>query len=181
MIALNKEKEFVNDYVVFDLETTGLEATTDKIIEIGALKYKNNELVDEFSVLINPKMKLPPIITRITGLTDKDLTNKETIEKVLPKFIEFVENLTLIAHNSEFDLGFIEENIKRLGLNMINNKNIDTVEIARTYIPKAYNYKLETLKKYFHLEFGSHRSVDDCKTTNYVYQYCKDKALAVKN
>lgn len=181
MIVQNKEKEFVGDYVIFDLETTGLESTTDKIIEIGALKYKNNKLVDEFSILINPEIKLPSVITQITGLTDEDLKDKETIDNALPKFISFIEDLTLIAHNSEFDLGFIEENIKRLGLEMITNKNIDTIEIARIYIPKAYNYKLETLKKYFHLEYGSHRSVDDCKTTNYVYQYCKDKALAVKN
>ncbi len=181
MIVKNKEKEFVSDYIIFDLETTGLDAKLDKIIEIGALKYKNNELVEEFSVLVNPKVKLPPVITKITGLTDEDLKEQKTIEKVLPEFLTFIEDLPLIAHNSEFDLGFIEENIQRLGLNMIENKNIDTVEIARKYIPKAYNYKLETLKKYFHLEYGSHRSVDDCKTTNYVYQYCKDKALAVKN
>ena len=181
MIVLNKEDTFVSDYVVFDLETTGLDATNDRIIEIGALKYQNNELVDEFSVLINPEVKLPPVITRITGLSDEDLQDKNTIESVLPEFLSFIEDYTLIAHNSEFDLGFIEENIKRLNLEMINNKNIDTIEIARKYIPKAYNYKLETLKKYFHLEFGSHRSVDDCKTTNYVYQYCKDKSLAIKS
>lgn len=181
MIVQNKEKEFVNDYVVFDLETTGLEATTDKIIEIGALKYKGNELIEKFNVLINPEIKLPLVITKITGLTDEDLQNERTIEEVLPEFINFIEDLPLIAHNSEFDLGFIEENIKKLNLNMISNKNIDTIEIARLYIPRAYNYKLETLKKYFHLEYGSHRSVDDCKTTNYIYQYCKDKALAVKN
>lgn len=181
MIVLNKEEAFVSDYVVFDLETTGLDATNDRIIEIGALKYQNNELVDEFSVLINPEVELPPIIIRITGLNDKDLQDKKTIDSVLPEFLSFIGDYTLIAHNSEFDLGFIEENIKRLNLEMINNKNIDTIEIARKYIPKAYNYKLETLKKYFHLEFGSHRSVDDCKTTNYVYQYCKDKALAIKS
>ncbi len=181
MIVQNKEKEFVSNYVVFDLETTGLEANTDKIIEIGALKYKNNELVDEFSVLINPEISLPPIITKITGLSDEDLEKERTIESILPEFITFIEDLPLIAHNSEFDLGFIEINIKRLGLAMISNKNIDTVELARKFIPKAYNYKLETLKNYFHLEYGSHRSIDDCKTTNYVYQYCKDKALVVKS
>lgn len=181
MIALNKEKDFVNDYVIFDLETTGLDSTKDKIIEIGALKYKNSKLVAEFSVLINPEVKVPEVITKITGLTDNDLQNKKTIREVLPEFLEFIEDLTLIAHNSEFDLGFIEENIKSLGLNMISNKNIDTVEIARKYIPKAYNYKLETLKKYFHLDYGSHRSVDDCKTTNYVYEYCKNKALVANN
>jgi len=181
MIFLNKETNFVSDYVVFDLETTGLEAKTDKIIEIGALKYKNNKLVEEFSVLVNPEIKLPPVIRKITGLKDEDLKDKRTIESVLPEFLEFIEDLTLIAHNSEFDLGFIEENIKRLGLKMITNKNIDTIEIAKKYIPKAYNYKLETLKKFFHLEYGSHRSVDDCKTTNYVYEYCKNKALAIHN
>lgn len=176
----NKEKNFVDDYVVFDLETTGLEPETSKIIEIGALKYRNNELVEEFSVLINPECKIPSIITEITGIKDEDVVNKKTIKEVLPEFILFIEDLPLIAHNSGFDLSFIEENIHSLKLNPLKNKNIDTLEIAKTYIPKAYNYKLETLKKFFKLEYGSHRSVDDCKTTHYVYQYCKRKAV-VKN
>lgn len=176
----NKEKNFVDDYVVFDLETTGLEPETSKIIEIGALKYRNNELVEEFSVLINPECKIPSIITEITGIKDEDVVNKKTIKEVLPEFILFIEDLPLIAHNSSFDLSFIEENIHSLKLNPLKNKNIDTLEIAKTYIPKAYNYKLETLKKFFKLEYGSHRSVDDCKTTHYVYQYCKRKAV-VKN
>lgn len=180
MIELNKETKMVKDYVVFDLETTGLEATTDKIIEIGALKYKNNELVEEFSVLINPECEIPQIITEITGIDQKLIAKEKTIKEVLPKFMEFIEDLPLVAHNACFDLGFIEENIKRLNLPMIKNKNIDTLELAKIYIPKAYNHKLSTLKNFFHLEYGSHRSVDDCKTTNYVYQYCKEKAL-VKN
>lgn len=177
MIELRKEKKLVSDYVVFDLETTGLEANTSEIIEIGALKYRNNELVGEFSVLINPECDIPEVITSITGITNDDVKNERTIKEVLPEFITFIEDLPLVAHNAPFDLGFIEEKINKLGIDMINNKNIDTVELARKYIPKAYNYKLETLKKFFHLEYGSHRSVDDCKTTNYVYQYCKDKAL----
>lgn len=180
MIELNKEKKLVNDYVVFDLETTGLNYWEHKIIEIGALKYRNNELVAELSILINPECEIPEVITNITGITASDLINKPTIKEALPEFIEFIEDLPLIAHNSSFDLGFIEENIKQLGLPMIKNTNIDTVELARKYIPRVYNYKLTTLKNYFKLDFGSHRSVDDCKTTNYVYQYCKDKAL-VKN
>lgn len=177
MIEFRKEKNLVDDYVVFDLETTGLEAKTSEIIEIGALKYRNNELVEEFSVLINPECEIPDVITNITGITEDLVKNERTIKEVLPEFIAFIEDLPLIAHNSPFDLGFIEEKINKLGLPMIQNKNLDTVELARKYIPKAYNYKLETLKKYFHLDYGSHRSVDDCKTTNYVYQYCKEKAL----
>lgn len=177
MIYLNKEKNFVDDYVVFDLETTGLDPLTTRIIEIGALKYHNNELVDEFSALINPETVIPEVITKITGLAKSDLEDKPTIKEVMPEFLNFIGDLPLVAHNSSFDLSFIEANLKRLGMPVISNTNIDTIEIAKIYIPKAYNYKLETLKKYFKLDYGSHRSVDDCKTTNYVYQYCKKKSL----
>lgn len=180
MIELNKEPRLVDDYIVFDLETTGLEPDRCEIIEIGALKYKNSELVDEFSVLIKPNVSISTKITNITGIDNQMVENSPQIEEVLPKFIEFIEDLPLVAHNSSFDLSFIEENIKRLGLDMIKNTNIDTVELARKYIPQVYNYKLTTLKNYFKLDYGSHRSVDDCKTTNYVYDYCKKKAT-VKN
>ncbi len=177
MIELNVEKKLVDDYIVFDLETTGLEPKTCEIIEIGALKYKNNELVDEFSVLVKPNKGISNTITEITGITEEMVKDSLNIAEILPKFIEFIGDLPLVAHNSSFDLSFIEENIKKLGLPMIKNTNIDTVALAREYIPKVYNYKLTTLKHYFKLDFGSHRSVDDCKTTNYVYQYCKKKAL----
>ncbi len=180
MIEFNKEKDLVDSYVVFDLETTGLEPKHCEIIEIGALKYKNNKLVDEFSVLVKPKKSISSEITQITGISNDMVNDASNIEEVLPKFIEFIEDLPLVAHNSSFDLSFIEENINKLGLPMINNTNIDTVELARKYIPKAYNYKLTTLKNYFKLDYGSHRSIDDCRTTNYVYEYCKKEAL-VKN
>ena len=180
MIYYNKQKDLVKDYVVFDLETTGFDAKTCEIIEIGALKYKDDKLVDEFNILINPGKDIPSSITNITGINNEMVKDAPNIKEVLPKFIEFIEDLTLVAHNSSFDLSFIEENIKRLNLDMINNKNIDTVYLARKYIKETENSKLENLKKYFNLEYGSHRSLEDCYTTNYVYQYCKDKAL-VKN
>ncbi len=180
MMYLNKEKDLVSDYVVFDLETTGLYPNKDEIIEIGALKYKDDKLVDEFSVLINPECLISSEITGITGIDNEMIKNAPTIREVMPEFIKFIGDLPLIAHNSSFDLSFIEDKIIKLGLLELKNTNIDTVELARKYIPKAYNYKLTTLKNYFKLDFGSHRSVDDCKTTNYVYQYCKKQAL-VKN
>ncbi len=180
MISKNYEKNLVSDYVVFDLETTGLDATKDEIIEIGALKYINDTLVDELDILVKPNNPIPDVITSITGITNDMVSDSPTIKEALPKFIEFIENYSLIAHNSSFDLSFIEENINKLQLPMINNKNIDTVYLARKYIPKAYNYKLETLKKFFKLDYGSHRSTDDCRTTNYVYQHCKKEAL-IKN
>lgn len=177
MISLNREKNMVDDYVVFDLETTGLDPKIAKIIEIGALKYKNNELVEELSLLVNPMCSIPNNITVITGIDNDMVKDALTIDKALPKFIEFIEDLPLIAHNARFDLSFIEENIINLNLLMIDNTNIDTVYLSRKYIHGVYNYKLETLKNYFNLNYSSHRSVEDCLTTNYVYQYCKKKAL----
>ena len=177
MIYLNREKKLVDDYVVFDLETTGFDPRSAKIIEIGALKYRNNELVDKFSVLINPGCPIPDVITLITGIDDDLVKNAITIDEALPKFIAFIEDYPLVAHNSKFDLSFIEENIQYLNLPMISNTNIDTVYLARKYIKGVFNHKLETLKNYFRLTTSSHRSIEDCLTTNYVYQYCKNKAL----
>ncbi|MCI8575811.1 MAG: hypothetical protein HFI09_05010 [Bacilli bacterium] len=169
--------KFVNSYVVFDTETTGLKDQTDQIIEIGALKYINDELVDEFEVLINPEEDIPEIITTITGITNEMVMGEKTIEEVLPLFMEFIGDLPVVCHNAPFDIGFINASLKKCGMDIMKNDAIDTVLLAREYIPQAYNYKLETLKKYFKLDFGSHRSVDDCKTTNFVYQECKKRAL----
>lgn len=170
-------RKFTDDYIVFDTETTGLKDEIDSIIEIGALKYVNNELVEEFSVLINPQKEIPEIITSITGITNDMVSNEATIEKVLPEFMDFIKDYPVICHNAPFDIGFINANLKRLGMNEMKNETLDTVELAREFIPRAYNYKLETLKKYFKLDFGSHRSVEDCKTTNYIYQECKKRAM----
>ena len=171
------KQNFVDSYVVFDTETTGLKDQVDQIIEIGALKVIDNEVVEEFDVLINPETEIPEIITEITGITQEMVVQEKTISDVLPKFLEFVGDLPVVCHNAPFDIGFINANLKRFNLESFENQAIDTVELARIFIPQAYNYKLETLKKYFHLEYGSHRSVDDCKTTNYIYQECKKRAL----
>ena len=173
-------KELVSDYVVFDLETTGLDPKNNEIIEIGALKYHNDTLVQELDILVKPKVSIPSNITLLTGITDEMVKNSPSIEEALPIFLDFLSDLTLIAHNSSFDIGFIESKITELNLKEIANQNIDTVYLARKYIKETPNSKLEVLKKHFNLEYGSHRSLEDCYTTNYVYQYCKNKAL-VKN
>jgi len=170
-----KTENFVDNYIIFDLETTGLNPKDDKIIEIGALKYQDNNLIDSFSILINPKEKLSKKIIEITGITDDMLKDCDTIDNVLPKFLNWIEDYTLIAHNGSFDLGFIENKIKELNLEMINNKNIDTLYLSRKYITNIENHRLETLKKYFNLNYDSHRALNDCYITNHVYQHCKNK------
>ena len=169
-------KYFYDDYVIFDIETTGLDPLKDKIIEIGALKYKNNCLVAEFNYLINPLIELPEVITNITGITNEMLQNEKTIDFVLPQFIEFVEDLPLLAHNNSFDLSFINENIRLFNLNKLNNTMVDTLQLSRTYLTHMYSHKLETLKKYYNINQVSHRAIGDCYTTNYVYQECKKKS-----
>lgn len=167
---------YPNNYVVFDIETTGLKASEDKIIEIGALKYENNILVDKFSYLINPKVKLPEIIKGITGITDEILIDKPTIEEVLPKFIDFVGDYAVIGHNVYFDISFINYNAKILGLKLISGEVIDTLKLARIKFKDTKNHKLQTLKEYLNLDFDSHRAVDDCFTCNEVYNYCRGLA-----
>jgi len=164
-----------DDYVIFDIETTGLDCFNDKIIEIGAVKVKNNEIIEEFNYLINPNIKLPEVINNTTRITDEDLNNKKTIDVILPKFIEFIEDYPLLAHNNSFDLSFINENIKKLNLGKLNNTMVDTLELSRKYLTHMYNHKLETLKKYYNIKEVSHRAIGDCKTTYYIYQEIKKK------
>lgn len=164
---------FPNDYIVFDLETTGLSPQDNKIIEIGAIKYKNNEKCEEFNVLINPQIELPSKIIELTGITDEMLKDCETIDKVLPRFIEFIEDLPLVAHNSSFDRSFIFYKAKELGIKEITNKDIDTLELSRRYIYGVVNHKLRTLKIHLGIENASHRSIADCETANAVFQHCK--------
>ena len=170
-----RTNELFDDYVVFDIETSGLNPHKDKIIEIGAIKYIDNKPVDEFSFLIDPEINISEIITRVTGLTDKDLKGKKKIDEVLPLFLDFIGDFPIIGHNVRFDYDFIEANIKKLNLKHLKNKIVDTLFLSRITIYDSENHKLETLKKYLNLEYNSHRAVDDCKTCNDLYQYCKNK------
>lgn len=176
----NKIYSFKKNYIVFDLETTGLDCIKDKIIEIAAIKYKNYKKVDSFHYLVNPRTKISDKITKLTGITTNDVVNADTIENVLPKFIDFIEDYPLVAHNSSFDLEFIERNLKLSNIKLINNKNIDTLFLARKYIKCLKNYKLETLKKMLNLNFKSHSAYDDCLTTNEVYLFCKKQKENMK-
>lgn len=177
----NKSKEYPNDYVVFDTETTGLEPEIDKIIEISAIKYINGEPADYFSKLINPLQKLDPFITKLTGIKDSDLLGKPTIDQVLPLFFDFIGDFVLIAHNTPFDIKMIVCEAYRNNINTVNNKLVDTIPLAKKMISacEIKNYKLSTLKEYFGVNIKSHRGMEDCKICNIIYQqylkYSKNK------
>lgn len=166
------QKSTPQNYVVFDTETTGLNPESDRIIEISAIKYVDNKKVASFNYLVNPKMAFDPFITELTGIKPSDLKNQPTIDLVIPRFYKFIEDFTLIAHNAEYDLKMLACEAYRCGIPLCKNKVVDTVPLAKKVIPKEDidNYKLETLKKYLKLEYGSHRALEDCETCAKVYQ-----------
>ena len=117
-------------YVVFDLETTGLSAVNNRIIEIGAVKVIEGKIVDRFSTFVNPREPIPFEIEQLTSISDEMVIDAPVIEDILPKFLEFCEGCVLIAHNASFDAGFIQENCRRMGIDTDFTVG-DTVAMAR--------------------------------------------------
>lgn len=169
-IVINSMGQNFNDtFVVFDLETTGFSAEVDRIIEIGAVKIKNGEIVDNFSKFVNPKIPIPFRIEKLTGINDSMVMEAEPIEKILPEFLEFCGDAVMVAHNAGFDTSFIINNAERLGIKY-DPTIMDTVLLAQFVIPNLHNYKLDTLCKHLVVSLENHhRAVDDAQATAYIY------------
>jgi DNA polymerase-3 subunit alpha (Gram-positive type) len=164
--------QYYSEFVSVDLETTGLSPTYNKIIEIGALKIRNEVVVDTFHSLINPNVFIPQKITAITGITNNMVKDSPSIEVVLPKFIKFVGNAPIVAHNSKFDMGFIKHNAKKMGLKL-ENLVIDTLELARNMFPHLNNHKLNTVAKHLFINLENHhRSMVDSAAAAEIYIKC---------
>ena len=162
-------QNFNHTFVVFDLETTGFSAEVDRIIEIGAVKIKNGEIVDNFSKFVNPKIPIPFRIEKLTGINDSMVMEAEPIEKILPEFLEFCGDAVMVAHNAGFDTSFIINNAERLGIKY-DPTIMDTVLLAQFVIPNLHNYKLDTLCKHLAVSLENHhRAVDDAQATAYIY------------
>lgn len=165
-IVENPKFQHLNDtIVVFDIETTGFNASTEKIIEIGATKIKNGEIIEEFQTFVNPQRPLSFEIINLTNIKDEDLQNAPTIDEALPKFFEFCNDSVLAAHNAGFDMSFIKKNAEDLGIE-INFTVIDTLLLARRLVRSISNYRLGTLTKYFKISLiNAHRANDDARAT----------------
>lgn len=155
--------------VVFDFETTGLNADNCEIIEIGAVKVTNGVCCETFSTLVNPNQKLPLEITNITGITDEMLVFAPTIDKVLPDFHKFCQGCVLSAYNIGFDIKFL----KNAGLKFrykFDNPQIDTLELARQKIASLHNYKLSSVVKALNITLNeAHRALNDAIATAKVF------------
>ena len=155
-----------DEFIVFDIETTGLSNINDKITEIGAIKIKNGKIVDSFSTLVNPEIPIPEKITELTGIDDSMVINAPRIQEVLPQFLKFVGKSPLVAHNAKFDVGFIRENAKALGVDKINNVIVDTLALSRVLLTDLKRYRLNNIAKELNVVLENHhRAVDDAKAT----------------
>lgn len=169
-IAVNAGDENLDGtYIVFDLETTGFSSIKDKIIEIGAVKVVNGEVIDRFSTFVNPKRPIPFEITQLTGITDEMVIESPDIETILPQFLEFAGDGVLVAHNAGFDVGFIEQNCRYLEITP-HFVYIDTVALARVLLPTLSRYKLNVVAKALGIPLENHhRAVDDAKATAEIF------------
>ncbi len=169
-IAVGAGSQTLDDtYVVFDIETTGFSNIQDRIIEIGAVKVQNGKIVDTYSTFVNPGIPIPFEITNLTSITDEMVMDAPPIDVIMPAFLEFVGDAVLVAHNAGFDVGFVEENCKRLGLPG-GFAYMDTVALARVLLPTLAKYKLNVVAKALNISLENHhRAVDDAKATAEIF------------
>lgn len=151
-------------FVVFDLETTGTTPSMDAITEIGAVKIVDGVKVDGFSTFVNPERPIPPTIVSLTGITDDMVKDAPKFSEVAGDFYKYVDGATLVAHNAEFDCGFMRFHGKEAGY-VFDNPKIDTLALSREVLPNLSNHKLNTVCDYFHIEFTHHRAVYDAAAT----------------
>lgn len=155
--------------VVFDLETTGFDPKKNHIIEIGAVKLEDGKIVDRMDLFVNPRVPIPYRITQLTSIDDSMVMDADGIEVVLPKFLEFVGESILVAHNAEFDYNFVENKAKALGI-PFKRPVLDTVALSRLLLPKLHRFKLDTVAKELKIELlHHHRAVDDAEATARIY------------
>ncbi len=169
-IATNeKGQNFKQDFVVFDIETTGFSPVENRIIEIGAVKVSGGKIVDRFSTFVNPEVPIPFEIEKLTSITDAMVIDAEKIESVLPDFLKFCEGCMLVAHNAGFDMGFIMENCDRQGISH-DFTYIDTVGIARIMLPTQAKHTLDAVAKALGVSLlNHHRAVDDAEATAEIF------------
>jgi len=161
-------------FVVFDIETTGFSPKLNEIIEIGAVKIADGKIVDNFSEFIKPENPIPYHITELTSITQAMVDDADTIETVLPKFIEFCGDAPLVAHNAKFDMSFIRKKAENLGLKT-DFCYIDTLFLSRAILTNLKKHKLDVIAKHLGFAFeGHHRAVNDAEVTTRIFLHFLD-------
>ncbi len=172
-------KKIIDDYCVLDTETTGLSAYYDEIIEIGILRVRNNEIVDRYSQLIQPKYVIDPFITSLTGITNEMVADMPSILDVKDEVLSFLGEDIIIGHNTSFDMSFLNEAFEE----ELNNEYMDTMQFARKLYPELVHHRLSDLTVYLGLSNNEHRALADCIATKELYdaikQTMEEKGLGI--
>lgn len=163
------ERDFNQRFVVFDIETTGFSVTGDNITEIGAVLLEDGQIKDRFSTFVNPRMDIPYEVQELTNITNDMVEDAPPIEEALKKFMDFARDSILVAHNADFDTGFIAQKCSQVGLDYKNEK-IDTLLLARVLMQDMKRFGLDRLAKALAINLsGHHRAVNDAEATAQIF------------
>jgi DNA polymerase-3 subunit epsilon len=172
-------------FTAFDTETTGLNSLKDYVIEIGAVKFNCNGIIENYNSLIKPCISIPAIITKITGINDDTVSNSPCISVVLSDFLKFINGTKLIAHNIKFDCSFIDSECTRLlwpKLKKPNIPGIDTVYFSKCAFPELEKHNLQYLAKSLNINPGhAHRAYDDARVCKEIFELCCKRILEEKS
>jgi DNA polymerase-3 subunit epsilon len=164
------------EYVVLDVETTGLRPGPDRVIEIAGLRLRNGQIVDSFQTLVNPLRRLPPFIVRLTGITPEMVAKAPPASEILPSFLDFLEDATIVGHNVSFDIGFLTYEAQLLG-RMFPVDGLDTIALARRLLPGLRRFKLDMVAQYLNIStVHRHRAMGDTSVTAAVFLKLLDHA-----
>ncbi|MBR6542564.1 MAG: PolC-type DNA polymerase III [Anaerotignum sp.] len=171
VVTMPRGQSLDDTFVVFDIETTGLSRETENITEIGAVKLQDGKIVDRFSTFVNPEKPISEEITNLTGITNEMVVDAPVIQDVLPKFMEFCGDAVMVAHNANFDMGFIRVNAERKCGMEVKNTVLDTLELSRSLLPELNKHKLNLVCDHLGVSLeGHHRAVNDAEATAEVFQ-----------
>ncbi|MDE7009289.1 MAG: topoisomerase DNA-binding C4 zinc finger domain-containing protein [Lachnospiraceae bacterium] len=175
MLGTNKGKkldQYVTDYVVFDLETTGISCYNDQVVEISAVKVSKGQVVEEFTSLVNPKCPIPYRASMVNGITDEMVKDAPAFDKVLADFLGFIGDHVLVGHNIHtFDMKFIYRDCEKFWGKVPENNYVDTLSLARMCLAELGHYKLTDLSEYYGISTkGAHRALNDCRMNQIIYE-----------
>lgn len=167
--SFNEVTEGINEYTVIDIETTGI-GPKHRIVEVAAVKFSGDKVVDVFDTYVDPQMPIPSYATAIHGIRNADVADSPSIGEIMPLFCRFIGDSAIVGHNVRFDLDFLIRN--GLNLDLKSRYIFDTLMLARKYVTDAPNHKLETMIHYFHINTDKrHRAKDDSIATGELFMH----------
>jgi DNA polymerase-3 subunit epsilon len=170
--------QLVDTYVVVDIETTGLETFYDEIIELSAIKIKDNQIIDKYTTLCKPKKEIDLFITQLTGITNEMLNSAPPIKDVIRDYVTFIGDSIVVGHNINFDINFIYYNYYNICKEHFINNHMDTLRLARITLPHLEHHRLKDLIDYYNINSEQlHRGINDCLATYQVYLKLKDAII----